>query len=157
MPAALIPVLDDAREGDAAYLASRQGILVLAANILHGVSLEGHALVRQDDREVDAQDSLLDGKQAGQFNGVTDKDTQGRVARLAGRGGRGGGGGVEDTVDAGDDTLRKGRRLFREALGSLAADEGEGGGAPVVDGFVLAGWGERLVAGIGVDWEGKGR
>lgn len=132
----LITMLDNTRKRHAADIPRRQGILILPAHILHGVVLKGHALVRQDGGEEDAQDGLLHGEQAGQVDGAGHEGAEAGVAWLAGCRC---GGGVEDAVYAGDDAVCYGRGLVGEALGGLAADEGEGRGAPLVDGFVSPG------------------
>lgn len=62
--AALVALLDQTRERDAGDVPLREGVLVLAANVLHGARLEQGALVGHDGRDVDAQDGLLDGEEA---------------------------------------------------------------------------------------------
>ena len=118
--AMLVAVLHQSREGDATNLPLRQGVLVLAANVLHALALEEDALVGQNLGHVDTQDGLLDGEEAGELDGVVDEDAQRRVPVLGGGGGRDG---VEEAVHPGHDALGEGCGLLGEALGRFAADE----------------------------------
>lgn len=84
MPAILISVLNHPRKRHATNLPLDQVVLVLAAQVLHGVAVEEHALVGQHGGHVDAQDGALDDEEAGQLDGVVDEDAEAGVAGFAG-------------------------------------------------------------------------
>lgn len=107
-PAALVAMLDDAGERDAADFALRQGLLVLSPDILHRRRVEERLLVRQDDGHVHRKHSLLHRQEAGQIDGPYDLSTQGIIPRLGALRVRDG---VEEPVDAPDDGRRGGIRL----------------------------------------------
>lgn len=143
MAPVLVALLDDAGEGDAAYLPFAERLLVLATHVLHALRVEKDLLMRHQPGEVDLQDGLLHHQQPGQLDAVVDEHAEGGVAgfRGVGRAGRlrrsrGGGGrdAVKDAVYAGDDGVGGVRRVG-EALRCFAAEYGERRRAPLVHGL----------------------
>lgn len=98
----LVTILDDAGERNAANLPLGQSLLVLAADVFHGLGLKQHALVGENPGHVDAEEGLLHDEEASELDRVVDEHTKSRVSGL---GGGGGCGRVKETVNAGQDAL----------------------------------------------------